>query len=229
MTALEAAELFGGIVPLEMATEELLMQASVASLMPSMARVKRVFDIGISILACVVLFVPAILIAVLVKLTSPRGPVFYVQTRVGRFGECFSMVKFRTMRPGAEDGTGPVWSERGDSRVTALGRFLRRTRLDEIPQFLTVLKGDMSIVGPRPERPEFVEDLRVKLPFYDERHNVLPGITGWAQIRYPYGDTIEDARRKLEFDLYYIKHQSMALDLQVLLSTIRIVIFGMER
>lgn len=229
ITALEASELFGGIIPLEMATDELLMQASIASLVPSMARMKRIGDILASLVACAVLAVPALIIALLVKISSPRGPVFYVQTRVGLFGKLFRIPKFRTMRHGAEDKTGPVWAGRGDERITWFGRILRRTRFDEIPQFLSVLKGDMSIVGPRPERPEFVENLRKNVPFYDERHNVLPGITGWAQIRYPYGDTVEDAKRKLEHDLYYMKHQSIALDLQILLSTFSIVIFGKER
>jgi lipopolysaccharide/colanic/teichoic acid biosynthesis glycosyltransferase len=133
------------------------------------------------------------------------------------------------MREGAEKETGPVWASDSDERVTRLGRILRRFRLDEIPQFVNIIRGDMSLVGPRPERPELVAELEKTVPFYRERENVMPGLTGWAQIRYGYGNTTEDAARKLEYDLYYMKHLSFALDLQILLSTLQIVLFGAEK
>jgi len=165
-------------------------------------------------------------IALAIKLAEPGAPVLYVQERVGRFGEPFRIRKFRTMRQDAEAGTGPVWAGQDDPRVTPLGRFLRRFRLDEIPQFLNVLVGEMSIVGPRPERPEIARELEKVIPYFRERENVMPGLTGWAQIRHPYGRTAEDAVRKLEYDLYYIKHMSLALDLQIVLSTLRIIFLG---
>jgi lipopolysaccharide/colanic/teichoic acid biosynthesis glycosyltransferase len=148
--------------------------------------------------------------------------------RIGRFGHPFMMLKFRTMVEGAE-ADGPAWSPPDDPRVTRLGRILRKYRLDELPQLVDVLRGDMSLVGPRPERPEMVTELEKKIPFYRERENVLPGITGWAQIQYPYGATAQDAQRKLEYDLYYINNLSFALDLQIILHTFRIVLLGLER
>jgi len=171
----------------------------------------------------------AVLIALLMKLAEPQSPVLYSQTRVGRFGSAFRIYKFRTMREGAEDKTGPVWSADEDTRVTRLGRGLRRFRLDEIPQFINILQGDMSLVGPRPERPELAAELEKRIPFYSERENIMPGLTGWAQIRYAYGNTVEDAVSKLEYDLYYMKHLSFALDLQIVLSTLQIVIFGARK
>jgi lipopolysaccharide/colanic/teichoic acid biosynthesis glycosyltransferase len=169
------------------------------------------------------------LTALAIKLSDWRHPVLYSQLRVGQFGRPFRIYKFRTMRVDAERESGAVWASAGDPRITRLGRFLRATRLDEIPQFWNVLVGNMSVVGPRPERPEMVARLVEQIPYYSERENVPPGLTGWAQIRHPYGSSVEDARRKLEFDLYYIKHMSVSLDLQILLSTVRIVLFGQER
>jgi len=170
-----------------------------------------------------------LLVAMVVRLSEPTGPVFYCQQRVGLFGRLFSIMKFRTMRVDAESESGAVWAMKGDPRITPVGRFLRMTRLDELPQIFNVLRGEMSIVGPRPERPEFVEQLSKEISWYEERENVLPGITGWAQIRYPYGSSVEDSRRKLEYDLFYMKHMSMSLDLQIILRTLRIVLLGMER
>ena len=135
------------------------------------------------------------------------------------------MLKFRSMRPDAEKMTGPVLASQNDPRVTRIGRILRKTRLDEIPQFLNVLRGDMSIVGPRPERPEFVAQLRSQIPFYDLRHGVKPGVTGWAQVRYTYGASVEDARKKHQFDLYYLKNNTLLLDLQILIETVTVVLF----
>lgn len=178
-------------------------------------------------LATLVLLAPLLgLIALLVKLDSP-GPVFYRQERVGEKGRTFWLYKFRTMRRGAEASTGPVWSAAdGDPRVTRVGRLLRKVRLDELPQLLNVLRGEMSFVGPRPERPHFVGMLRQIIPYYDERHSVKPGITGWAQIKFRYGSTIEDAEEKLQFDLYYIKHMSFVFDAGIVLDTLKVALLG---
>jgi sugar transferase (PEP-CTERM system associated) len=185
---------------------------------------KRISDILIAGIG-LVLFAPVLaLVAIAVKLTSP-GPVFYHQRRVGQHGRIFTIHKFRSMRQDAEAETGAVWaSKAGDARVTAIGGVLRRTRLDELPQLWNVLKGDMSFVGPRPERPEFVGELQKGIPFYGQRHIVRPGITGWAQVRYTYGATTEDELQKLQYDLFYIKHLSIALDLFIILSTIKTVV-----
>jgi lipopolysaccharide/colanic/teichoic acid biosynthesis glycosyltransferase len=164
-----------------------------------------------------------LMIAAIVKLGS-RGPVLYHQTRVGFNGQTFTVHKFRTMGQDAEAGTGPVWSRKNDDRITPGGRFLRRARLDELPQLWNVLRGDMSFVGPRPERPEFVAQLTQNIPFYGQRHVVKPGLTGWAQIRYTYGASVEDAIEKLQYDLYYIKNLSIALDLVIVLETIKTVV-----
>ncbi|MFW5906502.1 MAG: TIGR03013 family XrtA/PEP-CTERM system glycosyltransferase, partial [Desulfobia sp.] len=163
--------------------------------------------------------------AAAVKLSSP-GPVFFFQERTGQRERPFKVIKFRTMRQDAESGTGAVWAEEKDPRITSVGRFLRKVRLDEIPQFWNVLKGEMSFVGPRPERPEFVEQLRKKLPYYGERHSVKPGITGWAQINYGYGASEKDALHKLEYDLFYIKNLSLMFDLFIILKTIKTVLAG---
>lgn len=165
-----------------------------------------------------------LLCAVAVRLTS-RGPILYRQERVGLDGKPFKVLKFRSMRVDAEESGTPRFAEENDPRVTPIGRLLRRTRADEIPQAINVLRGDMSFVGPRPERPFFVEKLSEQVPFYRERHCLKPGITGWAQIRYPYGATFEDSRRKLEYDLYYVKNYSIFLDLLIILQTLRVVLF----
>jgi exopolysaccharide biosynthesis polyprenyl glycosylphosphotransferase len=154
-----------------------------------------------------------------------RGPVFYRQERVGRGGRVFGLWKFRSMRVDAE-ANGAVWAKQNDDRVTRVGRFIRKTRMDELPQLINVLQGDMSFVGPRPERPVFVTQLKEQIPFYGLREAVKPGITGWAQIRYPYGASVEDARNKLELDLYYIKNGSLFLDLAILFHTVRHVLMG---
>lgn len=173
-----------------------------------------------------VLAAPVLLLAMLaVRLDSP-GPVFYRQERVGRGGLPYYVTKLRSMRVDAEAGGAPVWAEAGDQRVTRVGRLLRRTRIDELPQLLAVFAGDMSLVGPRPERPYFVEQLKLQLPLYGLREAVKPGVTGWAQISYPYGATVEDARAKLEYDLYFIRHRSPFLVLSVLAHTVRTVLTG---
>ena len=162
--------------------------------------------------------------ALLVKLHS-KAPAFFRQTRVGLYGEPFTLIKLRSMRTDAEKD-GAKWAEKDDPRITRLGRFIRKVRIDELPQTWSVLKGEMSFVGPRPEVPKFVADLEQQLPYYAERHMVKPGITGWAQINYPYGASIEDARHKLEYDLYYAKNYTPFLDLLILLQTLRVVLWS---
>ena len=161
-------------------------------------------------------------IALAVRLSSP-GPVFFKQVRVGRGGRMFTALKFRTMCQDAE-ANGAVWAKQNDPRVTNIGKFMRKTRLDEIPQLWNVLRGDMSFVGPRPERPEFVQWLSKEIPFYDLRHMIRPGLTGWAQVRYKYGASLEDTRLKLEYDLYYLKHVSVGLDLLIMFETIKTIV-----
>ena len=184
---------------------------------------KRLFDIAASLLLLVLTLPVIVLFALLVKLDS-RGPAFFRQTRVGLYGQPFDLVKLRSMRTDAEVA-GAQWASKNDPRVTRVGRLIRKLRIDELPQAWSVLKGEMSFVGPRPERPEFVEDLEDKLPYFAERHMVKPGITGWAQINYPYGASIEDSRHKLEYDLYYAKNYTPFLDLLIILQTLRVVLW----
>ena len=178
-------------------------------------------------LAFVGLIVAAPLMAltgIAIRLDSP-GPILYCQDRVGENGRVFTLCKFRSMRADAENGT-PVWAKEKDDRVTRVGRFLRLARLDELPQLWNVLKGDMSFVGPRPERPFFVEQLAAAIPFYMERHAVKPGVTGWAQVKYRYGSSIEDAMEKFRYDLYYIKHLSIVFDLTIVVDTVKVILSG---
>jgi sugar transferase (PEP-CTERM system associated) len=184
---------------------------------------KRVFDILAAGLGLLIGLPLMLLVALAVKLTS-KGPILYHQTRVGQQGRHFVIHKFRSMRADAEAGTGAVWASKADSRVTPVGGFLRRTRLDELPQLWNVLVGEMSLVGPRPERPEFVEDLTRQIPFYGERHIVKPGVTGWAQVRYTYGASVEDALQKLQYDLFYVKNFTIALDLLIVFNTVKTVL-----
>ena len=187
--------------------------------------VKRFADIAVAIFG-LILFAPVMLAAALALRLEGSGPIFYQQARVGRLGKTFMILKFRSMRMDAEQGGTPRWACDHDPRVTPIGRVIRRVRIDELPQFLNVLRGDMSVVGPRPERPYFVSELGAKLPFYQERHLVRPGITGWAQVNFRYGASVEDAAQKHSYDLYYLKHRSISLDLIILLKTVRIVLFA---
>ena len=189
---------------------------------------KRFLDITAS-LAGLLCFLPvAPFIALAIKLDSP-GPVLFRQIRVGEGDQPFMLMKFRTMRKDAESRTGAVWSQVNDPRITRLGHFLRKTRLDEVPQLVNVLRGDMSFVGPRPERPEFVRTLKEIIPYYSARHYVKPGLTGWAQVCYPYGSSVEDAIEKLRYDLYYIKNISIFFDLYIVARTFIVIIFGRGR
>ncbi len=187
------------------------------------AAVKRLMDLAVAGVGLLIASPVLALVSVAIKVLSP-GPVFYHQKRVGKDGRVFVIHKFRSMRTDAEERTGAVWATHGDPRVTPIGRFLRRTRIDEIPQLWNVLKGDMSMVGPRPERPEFVSDLTQQIPFYGQRHVVRPGVTGWAQVRHNYGSSVDDALQKLQFDLFYIKHLSAAFDLFICMETLKTVV-----
>lgn len=187
--------------------------------------VKRGFDILVSSVLLLVTLPITLLAALAIKLDGP-GPIFYRQERVGLNGRIVRIVKFRSMRTDAEKDGVARWAQANDSRVTRVGQFLRKTRIDEIPQTYNVLNGDMSLVGPRPERPVFVEDLSNKFPYYGDRHRVKPGITGWAQINYPYGASDEDAKAKLAYDLYYVKNWDLFLDVVILFQTVRVVFWG---
>jgi len=187
--------------------------------------VKRLFDLGAAA-GLIVLTLPLLLIAMIAVMLESGWPIFYTQERVGHAGKRFRIIKLRTMRQDAESDGKPRWAGVNDSRVTRVGGFLRRTRIDELPQLWNVLRGDMSFVGPRPERPYFVEQLTEQIPFYDVRHSVKPGVTGWSQVRYAYGASMEDGLAKLQYDLYYVKNHSLFLDLMILVETVQVVTLG---
>ena len=218
-------------------TEQLAGKLSVENLHPSVLifsdgfkrsaifkQMKRVFDILASAVGLTLFFPVSLIIALATKLDS-RGPIFYQQERVGKDGRIFRLLKFRSMCLDAEKG-GPVWAKVDDRRITRVGRTIRKLRLDEIPQMINVFKGEMSFVGPRPERPFFVEQLKKGIPYYSQRHVIKPGITGWAQICYRYGASEGDALEKLKYDLYYIKHMSLFFDLVIIFETAKIVLLG---
>jgi sugar transferase (PEP-CTERM system associated) len=183
---------------------------------------KRAFDVVLAVVGLALSAPLMLLTAFAVRLGSP-GPILYAQERVGEHGRTFTLYKFRSMRADAERGT-PIWARDRDERVTRVGRFIRITRLDELPQLWNVLRGDMSFVGPRPERPFFVEQLAEAIPFYRQRHAVKPGITGWAQVKYRYGASMEDAREKLRYDLYYVKHMSIVFDMTIVFDTVKVIL-----
>jgi sugar transferase (PEP-CTERM system associated) len=185
---------------------------------------KRTIDVTLAVVLGVFSVPLMILTAIAIYLES-GGPVLYCQERVGENGRTFTLCKFRSMRKDAEQGGTPIWARDGDDRVTRVGRFIRKTRLDELPQLWNVVKGDMSFVGPRPERPYFVAELAQRIPFYQQRHAVKPGLTGWAQVKYRYGSSLEDAMEKLRYDLYYIKHLSVFFDLTIVFDTVKVVLF----
>jgi sugar transferase (PEP-CTERM system associated) len=215
-------ERLSGKLPLDGLNPSTLIFTHGFNVKASQQIVRRLVSITVSAigLAICLPFIPFIILAV--RLSSP-GPIFFHQTRVGLRGRHFSVIKFRTMRQDAE-AAGAVWATKNDPRVTPLGRFMRKTRLDEIPQLWNVLRGEMGFVGPRPERPEFVQWLSSEIPFYELRHIIRPGITGWAQVRYQYGASLEETKRKLEYDLYYVKHLSVGLDLLIMFETIKTII-----
>ena len=186
---------------------------------------KRIVDVVASAGLLAVSLPVLLLTAIAIKLEGP-GSIFYRQERVGLRGKPFMVYKFRSMREDAEGDGVAVWAKADDDRVTKVGAFIRKSRIDELPQLFNVLKGDMSFVGPRPERPEFVEQLSQAIPYYDLRHHVKPGITGWAQVSYPYGASIKDSREKLQYDLYYLKNYSVFLDINIVLLTIQVILWG---
>ena len=213
------------VVPVQHINASWLFNARLDLAHPYYHGLKRVFDV-VAAVTGLILTAPVVTLAILaIKIESRGGPAFYSQIRSGRFTRPFRIYKLRTMIEGAEKD-GAKWASAADSRITTIGKILRKTRIDEIPQFWNVLKGEMSLVGPRPERPEFVELLRREIPFYVQRHLVKPGLTGWAQINYPYGASVEDARNKLTYDLYYVKHSSLTLDFQILLRTVGTIMKG---
>jgi exopolysaccharide biosynthesis polyprenyl glycosylphosphotransferase len=182
------------------------------------------FDLGFALVGLIVTIPIILFTAIAIRIESP-GPIFYLQRRVGMDGKDFKVIKFRSMRQDAEKD-GPKWATENDPRITRVGRVIRKLRIDELPQFINVIKNDMSFVGPRPERRYFVDQLEKAIPFYALRMHAKPGITGWAQINYPYGDTFEDAKEKLKFELFYMKHRSMWLDLVIIFQTIKVAIKG---
>ena len=222
--AIAYEQAFGRVCTRELRPSQLIFSTALG---PS-ARTEGIHTALSAVIAVVgtILTIPImIIVAILVRLTSP-GPILHGQIRSGLNGKPFTVYKFRSMKANAEATTGAVWAQKNDPRITPIGKYLRKFRLDELPQFFNVLRGEMSMVGPRPERPEFVKTLSEKIPFYRQRLSVKPGITGWAQISHKYGDTVEDTITKLEYDLYYIKHLSLALDVYILLSTAKTVLLG---
>ncbi|NDD65701.1 MAG: TIGR03013 family PEP-CTERM/XrtA system glycosyltransferase [Acidobacteria bacterium] len=189
---------------------------------------RRLFNIVLALFGLILTLPVMLLAAIAIRLDS-RGPVLYLQDRIGQHGRVFRIIKFRSMRIDAEGDGHPQWAQTDDPRVTRVGRFMRKTRIDEIPQFINILRGEMSFVGPRAERPFFVEQLTQKIPYYEQRHLVEPGLTGWAQVNYGYGSSVEDAVQKLQYDLYYIKNVSLLFDIWIILKSIRIVLFGYGR
>lgn len=186
---------------------------------------KRVFDISVALLLLSIAW-PFMLLTALAVFLETGAPIVYKQVRVGLYGKEFAIYKFRSMTQNAEKDGKAVWAQKNDARVTRVGAFIRNTRLDELPQLYNVLRGDMSFVGPRPERPQFVEELKEQIPFYDARHKVKPGLMGWAQLKYPYGASVEDARNKLKYDLYYVKNHSFFLDVLIVIQTVEVVLLG---
>ncbi|WP_241666777.1 exopolysaccharide biosynthesis polyprenyl glycosylphosphotransferase [Muricoccus nepalensis] len=220
----EFLERLSGRVDLEALEPDWLETARGAHMGRAEAFVCRSFDVIVS-LALLLLTLPlTVLAAIAIRIDSP-GPIFYRQARVGQGGRIIHLTKLRSMRVDAEVGGAPQWATRRDPRVTRVGRFLRLTRIDEIPQVLNVLKGDMAFIGPRPERPAFVEQLSLAIPHYADRAVVKPGITGWAQVNFPYGASVDDARQKLTYDLYYVRRRSLFLDLLILVATVRVILF----
>lgn len=190
-------------------------------------RLKRIFDIGLSMLILIPSLPVMAVSAVIIKLES-KGPIFFTQERIGKGGEPFEIIKFRSMTTDAEKD-GPQWAKEKDNRVTVFGGFMRKTRIDELPQLFNILRGDMSFIGPRPERDHFIKMLEKEIPFYNLRHIIKPGLTGWAQVNYPYGASVQDAYEKLQYDLYYIKNYSVLLDIMILFMTAKTVLFGKGR
>ncbi|MFQ6616376.1 MAG: sugar transferase [Fidelibacterota bacterium] len=218
-------EVVSGLAKTEQLYGVPLIQINPEIITPQQKFFKRLIDIAVSLLVLVALFPVWVLVSIAIKIDS-RGPILYRQDRLGRYGRKFIMYKFRSMVHNAESRTGPIWAREDDPRITATGRFLRRFRLDEIPQFLNVVKGDMSVVGPRPERPFFVQQLMAEFPFYYRRFKLRPGITGWAQIKHAYDSSLEDVRQKLKYDFFYIENLNLSLDFLIMFRTLKVMISG---
>jgi exopolysaccharide biosynthesis polyprenyl glycosylphosphotransferase len=215
---------FGRISIRDLRPSQLIFSAELGPSGKTMA-FQSAFSFFLSLVGLILASPVMLIVAALVKLSSP-GPILFRQQRVGLNGVPFTIYKFRSMQQDAEAKSGAIWAARDDPRVTWVGRWLRKLRLDELPQLFNVIRGEMSMVGPRPERPEFVAILQEKIPYYRQRHCVKPGITGWAQINYKYGETIEDSIAKLEYDLYYIKHLAWSLDVYIIFHTLKTMLFG---
>jgi sugar transferase (PEP-CTERM system associated) len=214
-----------GQVHLEMVRPSWLIFAGRTRETPVKTAFRNVFHRSLALIGLIVSLPLALLTAILIKLDS-KGSIFYKQERVGINGKTFNVIKFRSMKTDAEANGTPIWASSNDDRTTRVGRIIRKIRVDEIPQFWNILKGEMSFIGPRPERPHFVAQLAEEVPYYEHRHLVAPGLTGWAQIKYPYGASVHDARQKLQYDLFYIKNQTLALDLIIVVETIKTVLFS---
>jgi exopolysaccharide biosynthesis polyprenyl glycosylphosphotransferase len=194
--------------------------------MPSWEKgTKRIFDLVFSIVILIIATPIMVIVAMLIRLTS-SGPAIFAQERVGRFGRPYTMYKFRTMKQNAEVETGPVWAKENDPRITPLGKWLRKTRIDELPQLFNVIKGEMSFVGPRPERAHFVEQFKKEIPLYARRLNVRPGITGWAQVKWKYDTSLEDVKEKTKYDLFYVENMSLRMDFKILFNTLVTIFTG---
>jgi sugar transferase (PEP-CTERM system associated) len=217
-------EQYLGRIDLELVTPDYLLLGQGFTCGSFSAAVKRACDVSIAICMLILALPLMALTALAIKIDGP-GPIFYRQRRIGQFDQPFTLFKFRSMVADAEACGTPRWAQKQDPRITRIGRFLRATRIDELPQLANVICGEMSLVGPRPERPHFVEQLDRAIPFYRHRASVKPGLTGWAQVNFPYGASIEDAREKLAYDLFYVKNRTIVLDLVILISTIRVVLF----
>jgi sugar transferase (PEP-CTERM system associated) len=216
-----------GMVKLSLAEPSWLAFSDGFDVSPLRRAVKRVFDISAALCVLVVAWPFMLGVALAIRLESgPGQPILYRQERVGERGKVFALTKFRSMRTDAERDGVAVWATQNDDRVTRVGRIIRKTRLDELPQLGNILRGDMSVVGPRPERPQFVAELAGKIRYYNLRHCVKPGLAGWAQLRYPYGASEEDAAEKLKYDLFYVKNHNLLFDLLILIQTVEVVLFG---
>jgi len=226
----ELAEFFereAGKIKMDLTNPSWLVFSDGFNISPMRRTIKRAFDMATAALVLLVAWPFMLLTTLAIRLESGRGaPILYSQERVGENGKTFPVIKFRSMRTDAESDGKARWASKNDDRVTRVGRFIRKTRLDELPQLWNVLRGDMSIIGPRPERPQFVDDFNAKIRYYSLRHCVKPGLTGWAQLRYPYGSSFEDAEEKLKFDLFYVKNHNLVFDLAILVQTVEVVLFG---
>ncbi|MGH8192741.1 MAG: TIGR03013 family XrtA/PEP-CTERM system glycosyltransferase [Rhodanobacteraceae bacterium] len=223
----EFVEREAGTIKMDLTNPSWLVFSNGFNSSPVRRTIKRAFDISMALLVMAVTWPLMLITALAIRLESGRGaPVLYRQERIGEYGKRFDVIKYRSMRTDAECDGVARWATENDHRVTHVGRFIRKARLDELPQLWNVLRGDMSIIGPRPERPQFVDDFNTRIRYYPLRHCVKPGLTGWAQLRYPYGSSLEDAEEKLKFDLFYVKNHNFVFDLAILVQTVEVVLFG---